>query len=88
MTPDQIRTMIREEIEQTLGRFDRIPFSVQEALKARIGQGTILSLSTKGADTEDVSINEAGAATHTVLADPTGFLSVEVNGATRNIPYF
>lgn len=88
MNEDQIRRIIREEIEQTLGKFDNIPFSVQEALKARIGSGSEITVSSKGTDTEDVTVSEGGSSTYTVMDDPDGFLKVTVGGATRHIPYF
>lgn len=86
MPEQRIREIVREEIQKAFS-FGGMEFSIQETIKARIG-AISLSLSPKGVDTEDVTINEAGAATHTVLNDPAGFLLFKNEGTERHIPFF
>lgn len=64
-----------------------IPFDVRQALKAGVLSGEV-SVSTKGADTEDQAVNEGGAATFDVLGDPDGFLEITLSGTVYYIPYF
>lgn len=76
-----------------------IPLEVDRAFRARLGLEDLASLdyvnglaipavSAKGADTEDVSVNEAGAGTYAVMGDPDGFLEVPIAGTTYYVPYF
>lgn len=44
----------------------------------------ITGVSSKSATAEDVTINEAGASTHTVLDDPDGFITI----GGKNVPYY
>lgn len=64
-----------------------IPFDVAEAIKAR-NPRTSLIVSSKGVDTEDVTVNEAGTGSYQVMNDPDGFLEIEISGTTYYIPYF
>lgn len=65
-----------------------LPLEVDNAIRDRLGNTAVFTAGVKGVDTEDVTVNEAGASTHTVLADPVGFLTIEVNGSTYNVPYY
>ena len=73
---------------QNLSQASSVPFSVEGALKERIGKAIGLSLSLKGADTEDVAVNEAGSSSYSVMGDPTGFLEVNIGGIVYYVPYF
>lgn len=88
MDENRIKEIIRQEIENVLGRYENIPYNVQEALRRRLGSGSVLTLSAKGVDTEDVSVNEAGSSSYAVMNDPDGFLQIDIKGTTYYIPYF
>ena len=73
---------------QSLKSSNSIPLEVDRALRDRLLGLAQLSVSTKGADTEDVTVNEGGAATYAVMNDPVGFLQTSINGTTYYVPYF
>ena len=85
---------LKREIEElkiwkkSLENSSSIPLSIDQALTGRGYVKTNLKLSTKGVDTEDVSVNEGGVATYAVMNDPDGFLEIYLNGTTYYIPYF
>lgn len=66
-----------------------IPYNVDSAFRERLASQTKFGVSSKSADAEDVTINEAGAAVKEVLADPVGFIDVDLeDGTTVAVPYF
>lgn len=73
---------------QSLKNGATIPYEVDAAFRSRFSRGIGLSVSAKGANTEDQAVNEAGSATFDVLGDPDGFLEVSINGTVYYIPYF
>jgi hypothetical protein len=81
------RIVSLENYINSLKSASSIPLDVDSAFRERF---TVASFTTgqKGADTEDVSIDEAGATVHTVLNDPTGFLTVTIEGVAYNVPYY
>lgn len=99
MTPEQftefqqLKKTVKEQQEfiDNLSRFERIPLPVAQALSRKLGIRDVprISVSSKGATSEDVSIDEAGSATHTVLGDPVAFITLtDLQGNTYNVPYF
>ena len=87
MTPQQIRQIVREEITNTLGRYDRIPLDVEKAFDRRLRSGNLI-ISSKGATTENQSVDEAGASTYSVLKAPDGFLEITINKTKYYLPYY
>lgn len=73
---------------QALKSSNSIPLEVDRAFRARLSALFGLSVSTKGVDTEDVTVDESGAATYAVMNDPDGFLEVSINGTIYYLPYF
>ena len=66
-----------------------IPLENDQALRHRLASTlTTLKTSTKGVDSEDVSINEAGSSTKIALDDPDIFLQVEIGGITYYLPAY
>ena len=70
----------------------KIPLAVDQAFRARFANlGTILKVSAKGVDTEDVSVVDTDGGvinTYVVMNDPDGFLEVTIGATTYYIPYF
>jgi hypothetical protein len=79
-----------KEVMGILGRFDKIPLTVQLALKRVLGITKIgvIKTSAKSATSENQSVNEGGVGTYSVLKPPDDWLEVEINGATYYIPVF
>ena len=99
MTPEQLndfkklKETVRKQQEfiDNMSRFERIPLPVAQALTRKLGIRNLpqIKASSKGADSEDISVNEAGASSHVVLADPTGFVTLtDLQGNTYEIPYY
>lgn len=90
MTPEQEQKLnkVFEWFEQ-MQKSSAIPRSTEMALRERLkGIGSTLIVSTKGVDTEDVTVNESGSASYAVMNDPVGFLQVTINNTIYYIPYF
>jgi hypothetical protein len=47
-----------------------------------------LSTSSKGATTENKTVNESGSDSYAVMDKPDGFLEVSINGTIYYLPYF
>lgn len=91
MTPEQERKL--NEVYQFMGNLkmsSKIPLAVDQAFTGRgyVKDVSVLTVSSKGVDTEDVSINEGGVGSHIVMNDPDGFLQVTIGLTTYYIPYF
>lgn len=82
MTPEEKQQF--EELKQTVENLKAAtdPTFI-EAIKEYSGMATV-EVSGKGADSEDIVINEAGSATNTVIGDPVGFVTI----GGYNIPYY
>ena len=67
-----------------------IPYEIDQAFRNRFNLSSFASLaaSSKAAGAENVGIDEAGVATHTVLGAPDGFRQFSVGGSTLHFPYF
>lgn len=66
-----------------------IPLEIDRSFRDRFGDIVAsLSVSSKGVNTEDQSVNEGGSATYSVMGDPDGFLQITINGTIYYIPYF
>jgi hypothetical protein len=79
--------MLKQEI-QNLKSSTTIPYDVDQAFRVRLSDLLALSVSSKGVNTEDVTVNEAGVASYAVMNDPDGFLQVTLNGTVYYLPYF
>ena len=89
MTPEQERQLkAAHDFMLAMQNDTTIPFAVDGALRKRLENELGLSVSAKGADTEDQAVNEAGAGTYDVLGDPVGFLKVTIGGTVHNVPYY
>lgn len=99
MNEQEITQLIQETIQAQIDKLQSqldalrnnatIPYEIGEAFKARVlTDVSPVATSGKGASTENVSINEAGISTHTVLGAPDGFVQATINGTVYYIPYF
>ena len=85
----QLRELL--EWKKSLESSHSIPLNIDQAL---IGRGytktspTPLTVSSKGVDTEDVTVTESGSASYAVMNDPDGFLQVTIAGTIYYLPYF
>lgn len=87
---DELKKDVQEltRIVKSLYSATTIPLEIGEAFKKRLEKRTELSTSTKDVNSEDVTINEAGSSTVTVLNDPDGFDQANINGEVHYYPYF
>lgn len=99
MTPEERREFellkrtvkSQQEFIGNLSRFERIPLPVSQALGRKLNIRNVprISASSKSATSEDVTVNESGASTYTVLNDPVGFVTLaDLQGNTYEIPYY
>lgn len=91
MTPEQQAKLDELYVfMQSLMASSTIPLDIERALRARLGLDNIptAAVSSKGADTEDVTVNEAGASSYPVMNDPVGFIQITIGSTTYHIPYF
>jgi len=90
MSPEEKRQL--EELvafKKSLESASNIPFNVDRAFRFRLrGLANNLEVSSKAADSEDQTVNESGSSSYSVLSDPVGFLSIEIEGTTYNLPYY
>ena len=86
MTPEE-RAQLKQMQEQikklttfmeALQRFDRIPLATERAISRRLDLNAVPRVTTgsKGATSENVSVNEAGSGTYSVLGPPDAFYQV------------
>lgn len=54
----------------------------------RLDNVASLDNSDKSSSSENVTVNEAGSGTHSVLKAPDAFLEVEIEGGTKYIPIY
>lgn len=98
MTPEEIQKLLApflkriDELENQIKALNNnatIPFDTGEAIKARVlADVGFLVGSSKSATSENKSVNEAGAATYSVMDKPDGFLEVTILGNLYYLPYF
>lgn len=78
-----------EEFIDSLKSVERIPYNVDSAFRERLNLTNKFAVSTKSADSEDITINEAGVSVTDVLNDPDGFLKVILeSGVEKAVPYY
>lgn len=68
-----------------------LPFEVDSAFRERLADlvAVRLAVSSKSLNSEDVSINEGGVATHVVLDDPDGWAAITLEDGTEvAVPYY
>lgn len=83
------RLALLEEFVESLKSSHSIPFDVDSAFRDRLSVSATFDASTKDANSEDVTINEAGSGTSVVLNDPTGFVKARLsNGTEVALPYY
>lgn len=82
------RVMRLEKEDKKLRSSTTIPFDIDQAFRARLKSITGLSVSSKGVNTEDQAVNEAGVAAYDVLGDPDGFLEINIGGTIYYLPYY
>lgn len=73
-------------LEALIQSMQHLHTAPQDFRKALTDAG--LSVSSKGASTEDQAVNEGGAAAYAVMGDPDGFLQVTIAGTIYYVPYF
>ena len=91
MTPEQQQKLNEVyEFVKSMKAAGTIPYEVDEAITDRIKRKAILGLtvSAKGLDTEDQTVQEAGSGSYSVMGDPDGFLEVTIGGVVYYLPYF
>ncbi len=89
MTPEQERQLAAvHEFMLKMENSTTIPLNVGEAFRVRLAGELGLSVSAKGANSEDQAVDEGGVATYTVIGDPVGFLQVTIAGTDYNLPYY
>ncbi len=96
MTQEETNQLLLKQIADLQAQIDAlrnnatIPFDIGEAMKARIVSDLgLASTSSKGATTENQTVNEAGvAAPYTVLKTPDGFLQITLLSNIYYIPYY
>lgn len=89
MTPEQEQKLNDlYDFVQSLKAASSIPMEVDAAFRTRLADIVSFRVGAKGADTEDVSINEAGAASHVVLNDPDVFVRIVIGGTNYDVPAF
>lgn len=91
MTPSERRKL--EEIYsfmESLKASTSIPLEVDQAFRFRLGLDTVplTAVSSKNADSEDIPVDEGGAALYDVMGDPVGFLQLTLGNTTYYVPYF
>lgn len=79
-----------EDIIKLLMSSTTIPQNIDGAFRKRFNLDDVsrVKKSSKGATTENKTVNEAGTDTYSVLKSPDGFLEVNINGVTYYIPYY
>lgn len=79
-----------EQFIDSLKASNRIPYEVDVALRERLSIGSSrFNISSKGVNSEDITIDEAGTAINDVLNDPDGWIEVVLeNGLTKHVPYY
>ena len=72
---EQFKREVINEVMSVLGRYDRIPLEVQQALARRFKLDSVPAIQTgnKLATSENQAVDEAGVATYNVLGPPDRF---------------
>jgi hypothetical protein len=65
-----------------------IPLNVDQAIRGRFVDAVTMKPTTKTATSENVSINEGGAAVKTVLGPPDAFKKIVVDGVLYYCPLY
>ena len=89
MTPEEKQKLNEVyEFMQALKNSTTIPFEVDRAFRDRFRDILLLEVSSKGVDTEDVTIDAGSINVYTAMDDPDGFIQTTLSGTTYYIPYF
>lgn len=81
----------------TLKSSTTIPFDIDKAFRKRFDLDNMIDqreldayiiTSSKSATSENQAVDEAGAATYSVLKKPDGFVEIVISGTTYYLPYF
>lgn len=66
-----------------------IPKEIDAAFRARLSDiSQTISLSATDPTAHNQSVDESGSGSYSVLGIPTGYLTININGAPRDIPYY
>lgn len=88
---EQLQEQVNKLEEQwnSLTSTTTIPKEIDVAFRARLSNiAQTISISGTSATAHNATVNESGSSTYSVMAIPTGFLTITINGTARDIPYF
>lgn len=92
MTPQELQNQINELKQEiaNLKSSTTIPYDVEQSFRTRLRIDNYAELATslKSATSENQAVNEAGAATYSVLKPPDGFRQFVSGGTVLYIPYY
>ena len=90
MTPEQLAQLNSLlEWKRQMESSNTIPLSIDQAFRGRFPIGTNLVASSKTATSENQAVDEAGAATYSVLKPPDAFWQfTDSVGVIRYIPIY
>lgn len=88
MTEEQVRAIIREEIQRVIGSAQAAPIEMLQLISVGAEKAGYIKTgsSVKTVASATQAVNEGGAGTYSVSKIPDGFLLIE--GTSYNIPYF
>lgn len=89
MTPEQEQKLNEMyAFIQSLKNTTTIPLEIDQSFKSRFASSFGLTASSKGATSENKTVNESGASTYPVLNPPDLFLQKTIKGVTYYIPTY
>lgn len=88
LTEEQVRNIIREEIQRVIGSAQATPIEMLQLIDVGAEKAgyTKTASSVKTVASATQAVNEGGLATYNVAKIPDGFFLVE--GTNYNVPYF
>lgn len=90
MTPEQEQQLnMLLQWKRQMESSNTIPLNIDQAFRGRFPVGTSITTSTKAAGSENQVVEEAGAATYSVLKPPDAFYQfVDSTGVVIYIPIY
>ena len=82
------RIEVLEEFVKSLESSNSIPLSIDQSFRDRFFSSSNIVSSSKSATSENQAVNEAGAATYSVLGVPDAFIQVTIGATLYYIPVF
>lgn len=88
MNEQDIRSIVRQELQSILGNVNSAPIELLQAIDLGARAARYMKESTSNTTVASVTqpVDENGTATYDVCKIPTGFILVE--GTSLNIPYY